>query len=61
MNPDLTERCFVVLRTDADGSVTVKLIVWSQEAAEEQVGRLNKLNAHLACRYHWVFSRALRR
>lgn len=61
MNPTTTERCYVVLRTDRDGSVTVKLIAWSVFDADAHVTRLNALNEARGCLYRWEMSRALRR
>ncbi len=71
MNPKTTEPCFVVLRTDEawenlrgvthPEEVTVKLVAWTAEDANEHVERLNRLNQDKGCRYHWVTSRALRR
>ena len=53
----------MVLRTDLDSAdITVKLVVWSEQEAEEQVKRLNDMNAaDKDCCYHWLKSRALRR
>lgn len=59
MNPDNTEPCFVVLRTDPTG-ITVKLVVWSREEADRQIDRLNSLNEPRNRLYYWVLSRALR-
>jgi hypothetical protein len=61
MNPK-REPCFVILRTDLDsGGITVKLVLWSAEEAEDEVKRLNALNGDKDCCYHWLTSRAARR
>ena len=60
MNPEKTEPCYVVLRTD-DGAVTIKLIVWTREEVEAEVTRLNALNGDEHTHYDWVVSRAVRR
>ena len=63
MNHEKVEPCYVILRTDLDSrDITVKLVTWSEKDAEEQVVRLNGLNAaDKDCCYHWLKSRALRR
>lgn len=61
MNPELVEPCYVVLRVEADGTGVVKLVVWSEDAADLEVARLNRLNRSKGCRYQWELSRAKRR
>jgi hypothetical protein len=37
--------------------VTVKKVLWSQEAAEAEVKRLNDLDSDKRCRYFWQYTR----
>lgn len=52
------EPCWIVFRTDADKSQTVKVVVWSESDAEDSIIRLNKLNKAKGCSYRWERSRA---
>jgi hypothetical protein len=38
-------------------TVTVKEVLLSQERAEVEVERLNKLNSEKGCRYFWQYTR----
>lgn len=46
---------------DAVPTITVKQIVWSQEAAEQEVERLNVLNRPKGAGYFWQVTRLERR
>jgi hypothetical protein len=41
----------------ASMTVTVKEVLLSQERAEVEVERLNKLNSEKGCRYFWQYTR----
>jgi hypothetical protein len=49
------------LPDDAEMYITVKEVVWTEEAAEAEVDRLNALNAGKGCRYFLQYTRAHRR
>ena len=42
---------------EASVIVTVKEVLLSQERAEAEVERLNKLNSEKGCRYFWQYTR----
>jgi hypothetical protein len=45
------------LYSDVEPLITIKKIVWSQEEAEEEVERLNRLNEKKNCKYFWKLTR----
>jgi hypothetical protein len=57
---------FAVLRVDPDirrdeDRVTVKEVVWSINDAQNEVDRLNHVNADKGCLYFWTPTRVVRR
>lgn len=50
----------VDLETEPEVAITVKKIVWTQEDAESEVARLNKLNKGKAV-YFWTITRVERK
>lgn len=60
------DAAFAVVRLDEGpgddtGRITVKEIFWTLEHAEQEVARLNELNADKGCRYFWTPTRVVRR
>jgi hypothetical protein len=62
------DHAYAILRLDdpsgqdvSESDVTVRKVVWSQEAAESEVSRLNSLNADKGARYFWQITRIERR
>lgn len=59
------QQVFAIIRFDIfqaddatpDELVTVKSIVWDQTTAEQEVARLNTLNADKECIYFWQMTR----
>jgi hypothetical protein len=58
---------YAIIRLDLDPiyhdeeRYTVKRIVWTEEAADAEVERLNRVNADKNCRYFWRYTRVDRR
>lgn len=56
---------FAIIRIDAfqppdvplESKITVKKVVWTQEIAEQEVERLNKLNTAKGALYFWQITR----
>jgi hypothetical protein len=52
---------FAIIRVDeflepsapTDVRITVKRVVWTKEAADAEVSRLNTINSAKGCRYFW--------
>ena len=58
-----SDHIFVILRTDryqTEPLVTVTSAVWTREAAEAEVARLNALNGPKGCEYSWQIARLRR-
>jgi hypothetical protein len=63
-----THHAYAVIRFDAflgedvaiPQRITVKEVLTSQEAAEQEVARLNELNADKGCVYFWQMTRVER-
>ena len=56
------EPAFAIVRIDIfqdrdDARFTVTRVVWTEEAAEKEVQRLNAVNADMGCRYVWQSTR----
>lgn len=59
------DHVFAIIRFDSfqlpdappDELVTIKMIVWDQEVAEQEVARLNSLNAGKGSVYFWQMTR----
>jgi hypothetical protein len=60
------EHVFAIVRLDSGAAggtlpdkdlITVKKVVWTQAAAEQEVARLNQLNAGKGCLYYWQITR----
>jgi hypothetical protein len=69
MKPNLKyDHAFAIVRVDGNidnreepsNLIVVKKVVWSEEAAESEVARLNRLNADKGCVYFWTITRVER-
>lgn len=60
------EPAYAIVRVDHDGFTdedrfTVRRIVWDEQLAESEVGRLSEENADKSCAYFWQYTRVDRR
>lgn len=62
------DHAFAIVRVDGNidiseepsNLIVVKNVVWSEETAESEVARLNRLNADKGCVYFWTITRVER-
>jgi hypothetical protein len=60
------DSAYAIIRVDLDVTddevrFTVRRVVWDEETAESEVGRLQDLNREKTCRYFWQYTRVDRR